>query len=336
MFDIETIARASFDLNKNDCQHQEELASHLDEENKVTMSPTRSLKFQLVASRSSALESIDESLEAKEENSEKQNATLELNVANCSGEITQNNNVDDSNTFKRKPLLDDFQKSFEALEAHFVESVRSHESVQEAEDAEDSLEFDNEFIVSIITDILNSSEVSMESQKRHQDSSPQSLTECEIEISSTKIDDNNGKVFDISTSTESSKQLQVACLIDDVCSSSELLHVPTRATDANPVLMEVISLDNAKATNNDDKVKEKSQKSHETTWQSSNSSSYELHKASTFTSDKDIFVKQMEVLRKRLDDGLETEIKLQASGLSCDSECIFNEVVKQVFNFDNE
>lgn len=72
---------------------------------------------------------------------------------------------------------------------------------------------------------------------------------------------------------------------------------------------------------------------------SSKTSLKSIRKTSTFTSAKDIFAKTMEARRKMISVGDENDVETgsEDSKLAwADSECILNEVVKQVFNFVDE
>lgn len=64
-----------------------------------------------------------------------------------------------------------------------------------------------------------------------------------------------------------------------------------------------------------------------------------IRKTSTFTSAKDVFAKTMEARRKMISVGDENDNETgrdDAKLAWADSECILNEVVKQVFNFVDE
>lgn len=358
VFDIETITKANksaceyLDLNKA-CDYETKLKEEtsngfrsFDAEDATTVPVledeiTKSLEIQLAAAHASTklskLGSIDE---APEDDFTKSNEILKIND---SQETTQGNYryVNNSIILEIKPSkqLEEFDKSFLELEAHFVASVRHFARYDES--SKTKVHHQADLIAAFDTkklEDLSMKKPAIQTKRRQHDSSAERMSDDESKTGiSTKIDDNNGKLGDTdnstSASTESSKQLQVSSLIDDV-SASEL--VPTRAFDAN------LAYDNAMEINNNDDEKEKfelSERSRETspsnmTWQSSNPSLEQLHKASTFTSANDIFDKKMEALRKRAGDEIKkaAEIKLQW----CDSECILNEQVKQVFNFVDE
>lgn len=363
LIEIETISNADFDLNQSACKYVDLNEAKINEETNDLSTCKDSLQFDMPQSSSvqlfrgnsvlkmtvePVLESIDET---PEDDFTRPNQILDMIQANESEEISQDSNVSDSITFERKSShnLEEFQKSFKELEAHFIKSVRSFSRCDDSSNTKVIPQPDKEIAAGVVTsklEVLSMTKSTIHTKRRQHDASAESLTddETETEISSTKIDDNCGKVgdTDISTSasTEGSKQLQVLSLIDDVSASAL---VSTRACDANLALMQEIRRDNAMEANSDDDEKEKfelSQKSHETssqnmTWQSSNPSSERLHKASTFTSMNDIFERRMESLRKRAGDESESAARRRKHQW-CDGECIPNEVVKHVYNFDNE
>lgn len=339
VFDIETLAEACSYLSEITREFENQSIGEL----KTKASPLaniekrQSVGLNLVASKRHLLEKIDERAELRENlDSEEipvtRNHSAVLNDARNSREISQLV----SDLSKREA----FHKCFEELEARLIESVRSLRT-DTYENAVKSL------LSTVASGKFKVPSTIRGTRRAQQDSSTEDLSDdfSETEVSSTKIDDNNGKVreADVSTSvlTGSSKQSQVSTLIDDV-STYELS--PTRAADADLAPKQAIfPPDTAKpptTDDDDDKRKEKfalSHESHETSQNMtcSNTSLDLIHKTSTFTSDRDVFEKRMEALRKRLgDDASDATKRLRAKSAEwLDSECIPNEQVKQVLNF---